>query len=763
VGRVLKVEKHPNADKLVIAVVDVGEKELRIVCGGTNLKEKMLVPVAMIGAKVRWHGEGDPVEIKKTEVRGVVSDGMICASSEIGLKEKFPHGEREILDLSSLKVKSGTSLGEALGLGDSMLEIDNKSLSNRPDLWGHYGIGREVAALYDLKLKNYDVKKIKNGNTVDLKVNVADKEVCARYLAVAIDGVKVAPSPEWLQARLRAIGQAPINNIVDVTNYILFDLGQPMHAFDAKQIKNNEIVVRCAKDKEKMMTLDNEQRVLTADDLVIADAERIVAIAGVMGGENSQINNDATTIILESTNFDPVSIRKTGQRLNLRTESAIRFEKSLDPNLAEVALSKAVQLILEMCPEAKVASRVIDEKNFNLKQGPIELTWGFIDTRIGQQIDRQIIVKNLTNLGFKVKKSKKGISVIVPTWRATKDISIAEDIIEEITRIFGYDNLSPQLPLATIDSIVPEKMWQLERLVKNILSETLAGHEVSNYSFVSPELLKKIGQPVTNDIELENPPSEEQSLLRKSLLPNLFNNIVDNLRYFDSFKLFEVGKIFIDNAKGDIVGNVEGLRLPQQDLMAAGVIVSAEGKDIFYGAKGSLETLFAKLNLPLTFGKPETMDAWCHPEQCLSVSIGKKVVGYIATLHPSAGAGLGIKSPVGIWEIDLNKIVEHFPSAKKYHPLPKFPAVELDISIVASEDLQWKDVQAFVKTIEPDLVQRCELLDVFRGGTIKAGEKSLTFRITYQAEERTLEMAEVSQLQEKIIEQIEKMGARIRM
>jgi len=428
VGKIVKIENHPNADRLRLVEVDIKSRKVKVVCGGTNLVENMKVALALPGARVLWHGEGEPVILEKTKVRGEESEGMICASDELGLGGLFPEKESgEIVDLTNINCEIGSNLAEALSLDDAIYDIDNKSVTNRPDLWGHYGMAREIAAIYDLKLKDYSVKNITEGKELKLAVKVEDEEACPRYMAVAMRGIKIGPSPEWLQKHLLAIGQKPINNVVDVTNYVMYDLGQPLHAFSGDKIVDSNIVVRKALSGEKITTLDGVERQLTSDDLVIATEGRAVALAGVMGNANSQIEDNSETIILESANFSPVTIRKTSDRLGLRTEASIRFEKSLDPHLTELALKKAVNLLQEMMPEVSVASAVIDVDNYEDKSEPIIIDFDFINHRIGTDLGQEKIINILTSLGFGVKATKKNMKVVIPSWRDTKDINIKED------------------------------------------------------------------------------------------------------------------------------------------------------------------------------------------------------------------------------------------------------------------------------------------------------------------------------------------------
>lgn len=764
VGQIKKISPHPNADRLKLVEVDSGDETVSVVCGGINLTEKMLVALALPGAKVLWHGEGELVELKPTAVRGAESFGMICASDEIGLGAEFPACEKsEILDLSTLDLMVGQPLGEQLKTGDVIFEIDNKSLTNRPDLWGHYGLAREVAAIYGVKFKELNLKKIKTNKEIKLKVKIANQALCPRYSAVAIDGIKVGESPTWLKERLTSIGQKPINNIVDITNYVMFELGQPLHAFSADKIVGHEIFVREAHDGEKIITLDKIERELIASDLVIADSDKAIALAGIMGAINSEVEKSTTTVIIESANFEPTCVRKTGQRLGLRTEASIRFEKSLDPNLVELALRRTVNLILETIPEARVASEVADEKNFKLNQDSLGLTWDFIDQRIGQSIEHKKITQTLIHLGFTVKENKIGLTIRIPSWRATKDISIKEDIIEEITRIFGYDNLTPSLPSSIMVYWPENKLRNLEREVKNILANACGANEVYNYSFTAKSFFEKIGFVETVGFTLLNPWSEDLCCLRRSLVPGLLNNIENNLRFFSELNIFETGKVFIDDESGELTRPDGEERLPGQELYCAGAVLKSKEEEPFYFAKGIVETVLLKLGMEFDWQITEEILLWGHPKQSLSLLVGAEEIGFAVSLNPRVSQALGFDKKIALWQINLSKLEKSYPALKRYTALPKFPAIELDLSLIINKDDQWKDIQGLIKAIEPRLIKSVKLLDVFKNDKMKLGSKSLTCRITYQSDERTLSMEEVNKIQETVISQLEKgVGAVVR-
>ena len=561
VGKVISAEKHPQADKLKLCSVDVGNEKLQIVCGGSNVREGILVALAKIGAKVKWHGEGEPVELKPATIRGVESFGMICGADEIGLGGTLPpSGDHEIIDLIG-KVDGkqiGKPLADALNLNDAILEIDNKSLSNRPDLWGHYGMAREVAVLFGKNIKDYKIKPIKpiKNPKISLSVGVKDAELCPRYMAVAVSGIKIAESPEWLKQRLSAAGVRPINNVVDITNYVMMDLGEPMHAFDAERVKNfkseilnYKIIVRRAEAGEALTLLDGNKIELSPEDLVIADAEKPLALAGVMGGEYSAINEKTETIIFEAANFNASSIRKSSIRHGMRTDSSTRFEKSLDPNLCETALDKAVELILGCCPSAK-AEAMADEKNFTVATGPIAVDKNIFVKKLGEEIPEKQIVKILTQLGFGLADKGDKWSVKIPTWRATKDVGMAEDLVEEVAHVYGYDNLVSALPNMSIAPPEINGIRALEHLLRDVLVRDMKAVEIYNYSFVSREQKEKL-KDSAEYLELDNPLSKEKPLLRRSLLPNLIENAVKNIEYFDSVKIFEIGKIFTPELAGD--------------------------------------------------------------------------------------------------------------------------------------------------------------------------------------------------------------------
>ncbi|MFA6547598.1 MAG: phenylalanine--tRNA ligase subunit beta [Candidatus Magasanikbacteria bacterium] len=759
VGKVTSVQKHPNADKLNICTVEFGEKfPAQVVCGGSNVVEGMLVAFAPLGAKVRWHGEGELVELKKAKIRDIESYGMICASTEIGLGAMYPlKSEKEILDLTDKNLKVGMPLAEALGLNDAIFEIDNKSLSNRPDLWGHYGIAREVAVLYNRDLKNYETKKIGSGKGFKLKVEVQDKKSCPRYMAVAVENVVIAPSPAWLQNALVAIGLRPINNIVDITNFVMMDLGQPMHAFDAKNI-DGKIIVRNAQNNEKFITLDEREHILNENDLVIADDQKAIALAGVMGGLQSGVEDNTNTVIFESANFDSSTVRKTSVRLGLRTDSAQRFEKSLDPNMCEQALCKAVELTLQLCPEAKVASPVSDVKSFSLPVGPIDVPKNIFEKKLGVVIPEKDILNTLTRLGFEVKAKKDIYKITIPTWRATRDVGIAEDIVEEVLRFYGYENIVSALPSMPITPPEKNHLRALEHTVGDVLVKNLAYTETYNYSFVSEQQILALGDDLKKYIELDNPLSKERPYLRRNLLPNLMENVKNNIADTAEVKIFEIGKVFSTNENG-LRANANGDELlPGQDSWLAGVYVAKKVETPYWQAVSVLENIFAELKTRYEILPPDKAMAWEHPSRLGLVSVKGKTVGVVCEINPLTANNLGIDQRVGVLQLNLSALsdileVQNFQSHYKHTSI--YPEVVRDLAFLVKKEISHREIKEALKNIDP-LLKKVELFDVYEGKNIGEGYKSMAYHLTLGSDDRTLTTAEVDTAFVKAQEKLKK-------
>jgi phenylalanyl-tRNA synthetase beta chain len=776
VGLAKTVKPHPNADKLRIAETDIGSQTVQIVCGGVNLKEGMKVAVALPGARVKWHGEGDLITLEKTKIRGEESVGMICAGEEIGLPAG---GEHEIIDLEKQKIdkellKPGTPLAQALGKNDIILEVDNKSLTHRPDLWGHYGIAREMAAIFNAKLKPYEkaMKLAKNEDfgtdTSALKIEVESKEIITRMSCAVITGITVKQSPEWLKRDLIAAGVRPVNNIVDVTNYVMLGLGQPMHAFDRNDV-GHKLIIRRAKKDEKVETLDHKMRTLTEQDIVVANEKNILALGGIIGGVNSEIHPETTEIILEAGTWKASLIRKTSTRLNVRTDAVQRYEKSLDPLMTEMAIRQACALIKKLCPKASITSPLLDVDYSEKTPKKVTINPAKVCSMIGTQIEGKEMIDILKRLQFKVAKTvgpakEKLLKVEIPSWRATKDVGIEADIVEEIARLYGYEKIPAKLP--KLPARLPHQNTERMRKhrAREILSHGLGFNEVYNYSFYSKEDFKKALLPEEKHLKLKNVLSEDQSHMRMSLVPNMLKNIEQNSRFFPEFKTYEIGHIYEE----------VGQYFPKEEKWICGAIVqpaSGSGKitsmenianEPFFQAKGALETFLQHFGNK-NFATHEGISHPCaHPKKSLAYSESSDEVEFarVYEVHPTVLKNFGLeKKKIALFEISLQKITET-GLQQRYRPIPRFPGIEIDISILMDEKKQVKDIENLMR-VSP-LVKRIELFDLYSGNTIEAGKKSVTFKILLQSDERTLTDEEMKEIQSKIFDNIQKTGSTIR-
>jgi phenylalanyl-tRNA synthetase beta chain len=759
VAQIKEINKHPDADKLQVCSVDTGKKgSFKVVCGGNNLQKDMIVPLAMAGSKVKWHGEGDLVTLEKVKVRGVESEGMICAVEEIGLAKKYIV-EGGIADLELDESFIGKDISEALGLDDIIFEIDNKSLTNRPDLWGHYGIARELSALLDVRFKPLIFSsKLKIRKKYKLNINIEDRDTCRRYLGIIIDNIKVGSSPDWLAKKIESVGVKSINNIVDITNFVMLEMGQPLHAFDLRDIKDNKIIVRKAKAEEKFITLDEEERKLTVEDLLICDGEKGVALAGVMGGLNSEIKDDTTRILIESANFEPTRIRKTSVRTGLRTESSARFEKNLDVYLAKEAILRAIELVQQLNVDSIIASKLIDRNYSKQDKIKINLDLEFVNKKIGQVIPKKKIINILSGLGFGVKEKKssftknKGgkndLEVEVPSYRSTGDINIPEDLIEEIARIYGYDNIQIKNPKIELTPSLKDKVFLVEKNLRDFMSTRLAYNEVYNYSMVSEDDIHKIYGDKKDYIGIKNTVSKNLKYLRNSLLIGFLNNASDNLRYFKNFKSFEIGRVF-NKEHGDFKISKDSTDfLPSQDKMLAFMAV---GEYDFLDFKGDLESMLNEININYTSDVVENI--LFVKEQILEYFADRDAIGVMGKIDGKILSNFGIDSEVFYAEFNVSKFLKYIKNSKNYQPLSKYPKMIQDISMIVSDSVRWQDVEQKINAIS-SLITEVELFDIYEAKEEEKKERSLAFHITFHDLKKTLTSKEVDKLMKQVKEML---------
>lgn len=747
-ARIFDIKKHPNADDLFVAKADLGVKKIQIIFGKTfPVNEGEMLPVAAAPATLKIG-----IVVKKVNLRGVSSEGMITSDAELGL----PITEEGLVRFSS-KIKPGTSLCKALDLEDVVFEID--ILPNRaPDLLSHFGVAREVAALTGAKLKNIEIITKENNylRAADfIEIKVQDKNLCSRYVARVIDNVKIGESPLALKSRLIASGVRPINNVVDITNYVMLELGQPLHAFDFQKLEGKskkKIIVRRAKRGEAIFTLDGKKRELTPETLVIADEKRGMAIAGIMGGRNSEITVRTKRIILESANFNPINIRKSSKALNLKTEASIRFEKGLDQNLAEKAIDRAAYLI-EKIAKGNALSGKIDVYPRKAFPKKLVLDISYINKFLGIQIPEKEIVDILERLSFKIKRAKKGfLNVEAPFFRL--DINIPEELIEEIARIYGYDRIEATPPREGLTAEIPNEYFGLRRNIKSIL-KNLSFSEIYNYSFQKENLLKKVGFKEKNHLEVLNPIDQEMRFLRASILPGLFSNTKKNLRNFESFRIFEIGKVFL----------ARGLdKMPLEKYILGGVLVGKS--ESFYTTKGIVEELFKELGINfsarnLRFVSKDLKEPYFgvnfwHPGKAAEVIFGRNRVGVFGVFHPELINKLEINKELFGFSFDLDLLLKIEKSREMFKPLPKYPEARRDLSIVVGKEITAEKTSETIKKAGNNFVKNIDLFDMYESEKIGKGKKSLAFHISYMSESRTLSDSEVNEIEKKVENSLEK-------
>ena len=763
VGVINTIEQHPNADKLKVCKTDIGGRVEDIVCGGSNLREGMKVAVALPGAMCKWHGEGDLVEIKKSKLRGVDSYGMICGAVEIGLADLFPTKEEaHILDLSDFDAPAGTPLADALDLNDIILEIDNKSMTNRPDLWGHYGIAREIAALYDLPMTQFPHFDRNVENTSGFHVTVEDAERCPRMTGTQIENVCVKPAPYWMQVRIWKTGMRPINALVDITNYVMLATGQPSHAYDSDHIAGH-IIVRLAKAGETLTLLNGKELPLSTDDLTIADDAGIVGLAGVMGGAKDSILPTTSKVILEIANFQAAGIRRTALRYDNRTEASARYEKAIDPERCDQALDLSMQLFSDLYPEMKVTG-LVDEYPRHLKPAEIDVPLSWLERRLGKRLPPDEIKHKMELLGYSITFNGDNMHVVVPTWRSTGDVSIQADIMEEVARMYGYENFEAEPITTTFDGAINQLDKDLERRIKEYLAIRCGMQEIFTYPWMEESYVNAVLQSTEGILSLSTPPSPAERFVRSSLLPNLCKAVVKNERYFNEFSIFETAQVFRDENYTSPYDPRE--KLPSQRKNVAGAFATT-GKDItalFRKAKGVVEMMARYVHMEtLTFRQTEK-PVWADNVVWLNIYRGDEKVGDLALLAKKVSMACGIKNMnVMLFQLDQDSLVPLKSRTNTFTHLAEYPMTDYDISLLVDGSVQWKDVAQTVRGIKSELLHGAAFVDEYRGKQVPAGKKSLTLRLAIGSKDKTLTSAEIEEVASGVLNKIAKrFGAELR-
>jgi phenylalanyl-tRNA synthetase beta chain len=736
-ARILSVDKHPNADRLQIAKVHDGKGERQIVCGAPNIAPGQVVPLALPGAIVKGG-----LEIVVSKIRGIESSGMLCSERELGLSESHAG----IMQLSP-NAPLGKEVREILGGSDTVIDIE--VTPNRPDVLSHVGVARELAAVSGTAIK-YPKTAWKTGAGDPCKIKVQEPQLCHRYMGKIFTDVVVGPSPKWMQDRLNACGIRAINNIVDITNYVLLEWGHPLHAFDLSKLANKEIIVRKAFDKERFLALDEKTYELNEKDLVIADGEKAVAIAGIMGGQNSGVTIGTATILLESAVFDPVAVRKTSRRLGLKSESSIRFEKGTDAVTAEKASLRAAQLIMDLAGGKPAKAADVYPK----KQKPvsIELKAERLESLIGQSFPSKTVEAILSRFELKPKKNKTGWHCVVPPHR--KDMTQDVDLIEEIVRVTGYGAVPETLaPLAT--NQIPAQFLPLKT---DPLVQTLKGAgltETMTSSFCSLSRAAKFGVPETNLVTLLNSLDQSEAYMRPSIVLTLLGAVERNVSYQrDSVALFELGRSY--ELKGDTPRESRSIGLVWYGAARDKDVHEPARELTIYDLKGLLETA----GLQLKTGKEKP---FLHPHQNLDILFRGQSIGWAGLLHPSLAKEHGFRRPCLVAEWNLDTLYAKAPKAVHVKPLPRFPFVERDLAIVVGKNQSWAEIEKTVREAAGALLRGVSPFDVFAGGTMDPSQKSVAFRLTLQHDDHTLSEAEITEVLNSIKQALERhCGAHLR-
>ena len=761
VGKIEKIEKHPDADKLIICQVNIGEDALlQIVTGAPNVKEGDLVPTVLDGGKVAGGHDGGPlpengIKIKKGKLRGVESYGMMCAIEELGAnKELYPEAPENGVYVfpEESGVKPGDDAIEALGLHDAVVEYE--ITSNRVDCFSMIGMAREAAATYGLSFHPPIVPgTVKGGDVTNYaSVEVEATDLCPRYCARVVKNLKIGPSPKWMRERLASQGIRSINNLVDITNYVMEEYGQPMHAYDLDTIADHKIIVKRAKDGDKFVTLDGQERNLDSNVLMICDGEKEIGIAGIMGGENSMVTDHISTLLFEAACFDGTNIRLSSKRIGMRTDASAKFEKGLDPNLALEAINRACQLIEELgCGE--VVEGVIDIYPNPVEPWKLPFEPAKMNHLLGMEIPEELMLRYFERLGLSYDMNTNELTI--PTFR--QDLHCMADLAEEVARLYGYDKLPATLPRG--EATVGKKQFHM--LVEDVARDVCENNGFSGgmtYSFESPKVYDKLLIPQDSDIRkaivISNPLGEDFSIMRTISLNGMITSLATNFnRRNKDARLYEIGNIYLPK-------QLPLTELPEERKM---LTLGMYGQCDFFNMKGVLEELFEKLGLHHAFTyNPKGGYPFLHPGRQAAIQNGEDVIGYIGQLHPEVVDNYNMKGEVYVAVVDLPKLTALASFDRKYEGIAKFPASTRDLSMVMSKDIFVGQVEEVIKKYGGNLLENYELFDVYEGEQVGRGKKSVAYTMTFRAKDRNLEASEVNAITDKIIAGLQKMGIELR-
>ncbi|MEQ8765005.1 MAG: phenylalanine--tRNA ligase subunit beta [Planctomycetota bacterium] len=742
IGEVLTVGPHPGADRLRLTRVSTGDDEFPVVCGAPNVEQGQRIAFATIGAVLP-----DGLKIKRAKIRGEESCGMICSEVELGIGED---GDGILVLDGDAEV--GQPFGEYWGR-DVVLEIDNKSITHRPDLWGLYGFARELSAIFGRPLEPYPGPELPIGDG-EVRVDIQDGLRCRRYMAAIFDGVRVQTSPRWLQQRLRAVGVRSINTIVDISNYVMMELGQPTHAFDLAKLQGDTIGVRMAKSGEKLVTLDGNERKLQETVQLITDASGPIALAGVMGGEATEISETTQSLLLESATFDPVVTRRASVTLGLRSEAVARFEKDLDPTWTELAVRRFLDLASTIDPEIRLRGSLIDAWGGERPSVPkVVLRLSQVERKLGVPLSADQVRSLLESIAFCVEVKGEALEVTVPSHRATKDVQHEDDLIEEVGRLYGYNNIPPQVPSAPVTPPRRDPVWDVTRRVQDVLSLAGGFHEVYDYSFGADELIDACGLAAEPHLKLRNPIAANMTRLRRSLVPGMLVFLQKNLRFERDFRIFQVGRGYHPEREGE-----SGLPFETREVVGIGCRRSSgKSPSLFFEMKGSVDTLLAEMGVSGELESERSPDlVWIHPSRSAAVVVGDREVGYVGELHPRLIKELDLEADAALFSLDLRVLAELRDKDRRFRELPRFPSSRLDISVIVPVTQRVRSLERSIIEAASPYVSSARLFDVYEGKQIPEGHRSLSFEIEFQAEDRTLTDEEITGFQDRIVETLAK-------
>lgn len=740
VAEIKSVENHPDSKKLHLLKVDAGEDELTdVVCGAPNVRVGMKTAFAKVGAKI---GE---IEIAPRPLAGHMSHGMCCSEAEIGISDDNS-GIMEITD----DIPNGTDIKEAYAVDDIIFEVDNKSLTNRPDLWGHYGIAREFASLAGRELRPIDTDDLNTYNNlprIDMKI---EDPLCQRYSCLQVENIKRNVSPVDMRIRLYYCGMRSINFLADLTNYLMLEMGQPMHAFDSRKVE--KIRIKRFDTPFTFQTLDGVERNIDENTLMICNDNTPVAIAGIMGGLDSEIVEDTTTLTLESATFDPVSIRKSTVRLSHRTDASMRYEKSLDPEMTVTAIGRFVKLLKTYDSDIKVVSSLTDEYAYHYDKVTLDFDKRFVDRYTGIEIDNDTIVKTLTSLGFGVNLENDKFSVTVPSWRATKDVTIKADIIEEITRIYGYDNFDINTTRSPLYPVRMDKVKSDEEKIKDILVKKYNLHEVHSYIWAYNDELKSLGIPVEENVRLANATNPNIETIRKSIIPTQLCQVKSNTGYSPDFGIFEIGRV--------VDGTDSSNKCVEKKNLAITLFSKTKDiKELYTYLRDILATFTDDLkHKELSFEVTSPTHPYEHPVNLNKVILDGETLGVMGIVHPSVGKKIDKKANIVFAEIDIEKFASVKNASILYNEPSKFPPMTYDLSLELKEGVFFSSLKECWNGLGNDILKNTKIVDTYDTEEIH----SMTVRFEFSSNERTLSSAEVQEIMDKIIANLKEIGVNLR-